>query len=43
MRRHTPGAGLAAFGDHNSELVHGVWFEASDRVAEGRSVCRLDT
>lgn len=41
--RHTPGAGLATFGDHDSKLVHSVRFEVGDSVAECRGVCRLDT
>lgn len=41
--RHTPGTGLATFGNHDSKLVHGVGFEAGDGVAERRGVCGLDT
>ena len=43
MRSHTPGAGLATFGYHDGKLIHSVWFEASDSVAESCSVCRLYT
>lgn len=43
MCRHTPRARLAAFGYHDSKLIHGIWFEASDGVAECRGVCRLNT
>ena len=43
VRRHTPGAGLATFGHHDRKLVHRVWFEAGDSVAERCRVCRLDT
>lgn len=42
MCRHTPGARLAPFGYHDSKLIHGVWFEASDGVAECSGVCRLE-
>lgn len=41
--RHTPGTGLAAFGHHDSKLIHGVWFEAGDSVTERCGVCGLDT
>lgn len=41
--RHTPGTGLAAFGNHDSKLIHGVWFEARDSVTERCGVCGLDT
>lgn len=40
--RHTPGTGLAAFGNHDSKLIHGVWFEARDGVTERCGVCRLE-
>lgn len=41
MCRHAPGAGLATFGYHDGELVHGVGLEGGDSVAESRGVCRL--
>lgn len=40
---HTPGARLAAFGYHDGKFIHGVWFKASDCVAQCCGVCRLDT
>lgn len=42
VRRHTPRAGLAAFGYHDGKLVHGVGLEAGDGVAERGGVCRLE-
>lgn len=41
MSGHTPRAGLATFGHHDSELVHGVRLEARDGVAKGGCVCGL--
>lgn len=41
--RHTPCAGLAAFGHHDRELIHGVGLQSRDRVTECRRIRRLTT
>lgn len=41
--RHAPCAGLAAFGHHDRELIHGVGLQSRDGVTECRRIRRLTT
>lgn len=41
MRRHAPGAGPPAFGDHDGELVHGVRLQPYHGVTQSGRICRL--
>ena len=36
---HAPGAGPPTFGDHDGELVHGVWLQAYHGVAQSGRIC----